>query len=125
MMRVPPDKTPRVPRTIKGKRPSFHEQSAIDRLIAMNLTLVSEISVLRDRLDTMERLAVAHGWLGEHAIESFAPTLDVIKAREATREGLVERVFHIMREEIEGLERDETSEGYWSTVREIEGEAEA
>jgi hypothetical protein len=112
----------KVPRTIKGKRPAFHEQSAIDRLIAMNLALVSEVSVLRDRLDTFERLALSHGWLSEGAIDAYQAPLDVIKAREATREGLVERVFHIMREEIEGLEREETSDSYWAKVREIEGD---
>jgi hypothetical protein len=111
----------KIPRTIKGKRPAFHEQSAIDRLIAMNLALVSEVSVLRDRLDTFERLATADGWLGEGAIDGYQPSLDVIKARETAREALVARAFHIMREEIEGLERDETPEGYWATVHEIEG----
>jgi hypothetical protein len=111
----------KVPRTIRGKRPAFHEQSAIDRLIAMNLALVSEVSVLRDRLDTLERVSCAHGWLGATTLEDYRPPLDVIKAREASREGLIERVFHVMREEIEGLERDETPEGYWSTISEIAG----
>ena len=113
----------KVPRTIKGKRPAFHDNSAIDRLIAMNLALVSEVSVLRDRLDTVERLGLAHGWLASGAIDGFRPSLKVIQAREGARENLVERVFHIMREEIEGLERDETAEGYWANVREIEGES--
>jgi hypothetical protein len=112
----------KVPRTIKGKRPAFHEQSAIDRLIAMNLALVSEVSVLRDRLDTFERLALTHGWLSAGAIDAYQAPIEVIRAREVAREGLVERVFHIMREEIEGLEREETSDSYWAKVREIEGD---
>lgn len=111
----------KVPRTIRGKRPAFHDQGAIDRLIAMNLALVSEVSVLKDRLDTVERLGQVHGWLKAGAIDAYRPPLEVIQAREHGREGLVQRVFHIMREEIEGLERDETSDGYWATVRDIEG----
>lgn len=88
----------------------------------MNLALVSEVSVLRDRLDTLERLGTASGWLAPSAIDNYRPSFDVIKARESVREGLVTRVFHVMREEIEGLERHETLEGYWASVREIESE---
>ena len=42
-------------------RPAFFDDPAVDKLLAMNMALLGEICVLRDRLDTHERLASRHG----------------------------------------------------------------
>lgn len=109
-----------LPRTVRGKRPAFHENAAIDRLVAMVLALTSEVSVLRDRLDTIETLGHAAGWLGADAVEAHVPDLDARKVREARREAMIGRVLHVLREEIADLEGDETDDGYWQTIGAIE-----
>ena len=106
-----------LPRTARGKRPRFHEQDAIDRLIAIVLALTSEVSVLRDRLDTVELLGARAGWLSADSIESFVPDMDGRERREASREASLGRVLHILDAEVEALERDED---YWATVDTIE-----
>ena len=45
-----------LPRIAKGKKPIYLDERAIDNLMAMVLTLTQELSVLRDRLDTIEQL---------------------------------------------------------------------
>jgi hypothetical protein len=109
-----------LPRHVRGKRPAFHDNAAVDRLVAMVLALTSEVSVLRDRLDTIETLGTRAGWLGDGAVDAHVPDLDERTRREARREAMIGRVLHILKEEIADLEGDETDDAYWATVGAIE-----
>ena len=40
----------------KGKRPWFLDEPDIERVMNITLALMQEVSVLRERLDTVERL---------------------------------------------------------------------
>ena len=83
------------------------------------MALTSEVSVLRDRLDTVELLGEQAGWLGPGAVDGFVPGMAVRERREAAREAYLGRVLHILKSEIEGLEQ---GGDYWATVEGIEGE---
>lgn len=109
-----------IPRVARGKRPAFHDQPAIDRLIAISLTLASEVSVLRDRLDTIELLGTQAGWLAQGAVDGFVPDHATRIRREEAREAYLGRVLHILKAEVESLD---AGGDYWATVAEIEGEA--
>lgn len=109
-----------LPRTARGKRPAFHDNPSIDRLVAIVLALSSEVSVLQDRLDTVEILGTQAGWLGEGAVDAFVPDQQTRERREKAREAYLGRVLHILKAEIEGLERDED---YWATIDRIESGA--
>jgi predicted Ser/Thr protein kinase len=109
-----------LPRHVRGKRPGFHSDPSVDRLIAITLALASEVSVLRDRFDTLETLAQAAGWLAPGAVDAYVPTLSERETREARREAYLARVLHILREEIADLEGGETDEAYWRTIDQIE-----
>jgi hypothetical protein len=115
------DAMPPLPRHVRNPRPRIHDDPAIDRLIAMNLALAREISVLRDRVTTLEKLGEQAGWLAPGAVDGWQQTPDERKAREAAREGLVKRVFSIVEQEIEELERGAEQSGYWTAVEAIEG----
>jgi hypothetical protein len=106
-----------LPRNARGKRPRFHEDAATDRLITIILALTSEVSVLRDRLDTVEQLGEKAGWLGAGAVDGFVADQPTRERREAAREAYLGRVLHILKAEVEGLERDED---YWATIERIE-----
>ena len=45
----------------KGKRPKYFDDPATDRTMSIVMALVGEVSVLRERLDTVERLLDAKG----------------------------------------------------------------
>ncbi len=113
-----------LPKFVSGKRPAFHADPAIDRLIAMVLALTREVSVLRDRVDTLEVLGQEAGWLTIDAVEAYVPPLPVRQRREAGREAMIGRVLAILSEEIADLEAGASDDGYWATISAIEtGEA--
>ncbi len=109
-------------KTVRGKRPAFHEQESIDRLVAMVLTLASELSVVRERLDTLEVMGSEAGWLDRERLESFRPSPAQKAERERRREEFLGRLFQVLREEIEDLEGGETEQAYWAAVQETERE---
>lgn len=111
---------PPLPRFVSGGRPGFHAEPAIDRLVAMVLALTREVSMLRDRVDTLEVLGQKAGWLGADAVETYVPPLPVRQRREAGREAMIGRVLAIMAEEIADLEAGATDDSYWATVSGIE-----
>ena len=83
-------------RFAKGRRPYFMKDPDVDRLLAIAAALTAEVSVVRERLDTMERLA-EQGLVPTPAnIEAYRPTPEVEVAREAFRAGLLDRVFRIL-----------------------------
>jgi len=106
-----------LPRTARGKRPALHDNPAVDRLVAMVLALTSEVSVLRDRIDTIEILGERAGWLEAGAVDGFVADQPLRERREAAREAYLGRVLHILKSEIEGLEGESD---YWATIGEIE-----
>ena len=107
-----------LPKHVNGARPSFHADPAIDRLIAMMLALTREVSVLRDRVDTLEILGAEAGWLTPDAVENYIAPLPVRQRREATREAMLGRVLSIMTQEITDLESG--AGDYWGTISQIE-----
>ncbi len=90
------DENKRRQRVAKGRRPYFLDNPESDKLLAMITALVGEVSVLRDRLDTHERLAAAGEVATPDAIEAYSPDEAVEDEREAWRSAMLERVFRII-----------------------------
>jgi hypothetical protein len=105
--------------TVKGKRPAFHDNASIDRLISMVLALASETAVLRDRLATMEALGRDAGWLKDGAVDAYTPSLPERTAREAARDAMLGRLFHVLKEELDDLHPAEQGD-YWETIGKVE-----
>ena len=106
-----------VPQTAKGHRPSFFNDPVNDRLIAMMMSLVTELSVLRDRLDTVEAIAEKKGIILANEIESYEPDPARAEARERLRQEFLDRVFYIFQEEVEDVARGDTPEAYENAVK--------
>jgi hypothetical protein len=83
-------------RFAKGRRPFFFEDPAVDKLLAMVMALTGEVAVLRERLDTHERLAKKGKKATPENIETYAPDASVEDAREAARAASLDRVFRII-----------------------------
>ncbi|MBW4674552.1 MAG: hypothetical protein KME52_11165 [Desmonostoc geniculatum HA4340-LM1] len=95
-----------MPKTAKGKRPVYLENSQIDKLLAMVMALTGEVSVLRDRLDTIERLLEVKGILSVTEIEGYEPDAKVINEREKWRAEYIARVLRVVQEELQTLSQD-------------------
>lgn len=87
----------------KGKRPSFLENADTERLMNMVLALVQEVSVLRQRLDTVERLLEADQKVTKTSIESFEPTKGEAAERGLWTQEYLNRIFRILQQEREAL----------------------
>ncbi|SDC82813.1 hypothetical protein SAMN05444678_10640 [Sphingomonas sp. YR710] len=64
-----------------------------DRMLAMIAALASELTVTRERLDTVERLAEAAGLFDRAAIEGFSPQAGQVAERDGIRRRIIDRVF--------------------------------
>lgn len=88
----------------KGKRPIYLGDPQIDKLLAIVMALVGEVSVLRERLDTCERLLEEKSIITLAEIEAYQPSDGVSQAREQWRKEYLERVLQILQEEVDALE---------------------
>ena len=90
-----------LPRVAKGKKPIYLDERSIDNLMAMIMTLTQEISVLRDRLDTIEKLLENNKAISLEDIETFEPDDSLIKERKERRQMLLKRVLLPIDKELE------------------------
>jgi len=110
---------PHVIKDAKGKRPQFYQAAGLDQAMAMIMVLANELSVLRDRLDSIERVAKASGLDLATGVETLSLDQAALEAREAWRQEFLERLFYLMRKDASEAAAAETDEGYQSTIAEI------
>jgi hypothetical protein len=90
----------RLPRIAKGKKPQYFSDPAIDKLLWMTLTLMEELSVARDRIDTLERLLDDRGLLRQGDVDGFVPRPAARAQRAARRAGFVDRMMRAAQAEL-------------------------
>ncbi len=88
----------------KGKRPEFFEDPAIDRLLSLTMAVVGEVAVLRERLDTVERLLEAKGTISRADIEAYVPDRAAGEERGTLTKAYIARVMRGFQQEVEALE---------------------
>ena len=111
--------TPKVKRRAKGARPYFFDDPAVDKLLAITMALAGEVSVLRDRLDSVLQLADAKGLLSNDDVEAYVPGPDVRAERDAWREDFLRRVLRIVEVELEDVSYENSPEAYRETVESV------
>jgi hypothetical protein len=85
-----------LPTRSKGRRPEFYEDPAIDQLFAIVTALTGELSVLYDRLDTLERVLVEARTLSDESLEAYVAPAEIAEARVIRRDQLLRRVFAVL-----------------------------
>ena len=90
-------------RKAKGKRPAYFEDPAIDRLLSIVMALAGEVSVNRERLDTIERLLDAKGTLSRVDIEAFRPDRDAGYERGLAAREFIARILRGVQQDMEAL----------------------
>lgn len=113
------DRTGERPKVAKGKRPYFFEDPNVDRLLAIVMALASEVSVLRDRLDTHEKLSDSETWASTVNVEAFDITEEVEVERDARRAEYLDRVLRIVTEDLERMKRDAPDEDYDAVMKDV------
>jgi hypothetical protein len=110
---------PQVVRHAKGKRPRFSASAGVDELMSMLMVLASELCVLRDRVDSMERVGALKGLDFATEIERLKLDQAALEARESRRQELFQRLFYLARKEAEELKTADTAERYKAVIDEI------
>jgi hypothetical protein len=78
-----------------------NEDPEVGRLSAMVMALLGELTVTRERLDTVERLLEAAGTLRQSDIEAFDPQGPVAAEREQLRKRQIGKVLRPFRLDLE------------------------
>lgn len=94
-------------------RPEYLRPADVDQLMIMLVALMTEVSTLRDRIDTHEVLATSGIVATADMIEAFALTPERRTWREEQRQAMLSRVLRVILEEreaaLDGARTDELS----------------
>ena len=85
----------------------------------MIMALAGEVSVLRERLDTHERLAARESWPSETNVENYDTPDQIVEIREQTRAEFVSRVLRVVNADIEQMSSGEAEREYQNQVRHV------
>lgn len=110
---------PHAIRHARGKRPEFYETPGLDQAMSMIMVLASELSTLRDRLDSAERVARDNGLDLAAGIEALELDQQALEEREEWRQGFLSRLFHLTTKEAAEAAEAQTAEAYRQTIEEV------
>jgi hypothetical protein len=87
----------------KGKRPYFFAAEDTERLMTIVMALAQETAVMRERMDTIERLLDRKGVIARGDIDRFEPTKSEADERGAWTQEFIARILRILQQEREAL----------------------
>lgn len=87
----------------KGKRPRYFDDPAIDRTLSILLAVAGEVSVLRERLDTVERLLDTKGTISRADIETYQPDRDAAYERGLAAKEYIARIMRGVQQDMEAM----------------------
>lgn len=88
----------------KGKRPAYFEDPATDRTLSILLAVAGEVSVLKERLDTVERLLDAKGTISRADIRAYAPDKEAAYERALATKEYVARIMRGVQQDMESMQ---------------------
>lgn len=106
-------------RESRGKRPQFYDDPQLDQIMSMVMVLASEVSVLADHIDGIERVAALNGLDLKAGLESLQLDDAALTEREQRRQALLGRLFYLLRKEASEVAAADDQARYEETIREI------
>lgn len=91
----------------KGKRPDFLGDPDKERMLSMLMAVIGEVSVLRERLDTVERLLEAKGTVTRADIEGYMPDRAAGYERAAMIREYIARIMRGPQQMMEAMQSDD------------------
>lgn len=91
----------------KGKRPDFLGDPDAEKMLTMLMALVGEVSVLRERLDTVERLLETKGTISRADIEAYKPDLATGHERNRIVREYIARIMRGVQQQMQALSQPE------------------
>ena len=93
----------------KGKRPQFFDQPETDRILSILMAVAGEVSVMRERMDTIERLLDAKGSISRADIENYVPDRQAGQERGLLVKEYLARILRGVQQDMESLTEKEPS----------------
>ena len=87
----------------KGKRPAYFDEPATDRTLSIVMAIAGEVAVLRERLDTIERLLDAKGSISRADIEQYTPDRQAGQERGLLHKQYIARILRGVQQDMEAL----------------------
>lgn len=110
---------PSLPRTIRGTRPTFFETPGVDDAFSMILVLAQEFTIMRERMDTAERIMARHGIDLATEIDAMPLEEDLLKQREADRQAFYDRLFFIQKQRRAELDARHSDASFLETIEKV------
>jgi hypothetical protein len=86
----------------KGKRPQYLDPED-ERILSILMALAGEVSVMRERMDTIERLLDAKGMVSRDDIESYSPDLETGRERNLITREYIARIMRAVHQDMQAL----------------------
>lgn len=93
----------------KGGRPYFFNDPSVERVLNIAMAVATEVAVVRERIDTIERLLEAKGLLNRAELEAFVPTDEQAEERQLWHARYAARILRIVQQELDALARPENN----------------
>ncbi|MFK7841220.1 MAG: hypothetical protein AB8B54_03055 [Sphingorhabdus sp.] len=91
----------------KGKRPEYFDDPQDERMLSILMAVVGEVSVLRERMDTVERLLDTKGTISRNDIEGYVPDKQAAYERGVMIREYIYRVMRGPQQMVEELKQAE------------------
>lgn len=104
----------------KGERPRYFDDPAVDKVLSITLALAGEVAVLRDRIDTIERLTESGHSISRAAVDEYHPDEAARTERDVWRETFLSVVLRAVHQELEDLDRKRDQQPYEDALRMVE-----
>ena len=93
----------------KGKRPAYFKDTMAENHFSITMSVVAELAVARERIDSLERILINKGLLNEDDVENFVPDQQAAEARQLAQIEYSTRIFRSMQQHLESLKTDDKS----------------
>jgi hypothetical protein len=107
----------------KGERPRYFADPGIDKVLSMTMALAGEVAVMRDRIDSLERMLEAGQPVSREALDNYMPDDTARAERDHWRARFLDIVLRAVHQEREALERRLNAQSYAAVVEEVEATA--
>jgi hypothetical protein len=103
----------------KGGRPFFFNSAETERVMNIAMAIATEVAVIRERIDTIERLLQTKGILKQSEIESFIPSDEQAEERQLWHARYAARILRIVQQELDAVAHPENNKPMQQIADEI------
>lgn len=105
----------------KGARPYFFSSAETERVLNIAMAIAAEVAVVRERMDTIERLLESKGLLLQKEIEEFVPTDEQAEERQGWHARYTARILRMVQQEMDAVLHPENNMPMRQIADEING----